>query len=157
MSFVTQPADIDELRLADEPPRDYVLRMATAKAQTVWDRLISPGNEGLDTAVPVLGADTIVMLNNRVFLKPVGRADAIAMLMALSGRRHKVLSAVAVCGDRGTHTGEPADKAGAYAIQGLGAVFVKSIQGSYSGVVGLPIAETMGLLEVYGICGWHSH
>ena len=121
----------------------------------------------------MIGADTAVVLENEVLGKPVDRSDAIAMLLSLSGRSHHVLTAVALRGSYGVETalsrtrvdfrkitrdealaywqsGEPGDKAGAYGIQGLGGLFVSSIDGSYSGVVGLPVFETSGLLAKAG-------
>ncbi|MGE0371214.1 MAG: nucleoside triphosphate pyrophosphatase, partial [Gammaproteobacteria bacterium] len=120
-----------------------------------------------------LGADTVVVLDGDVLLKPSGRAEALAMLARLSGRTHRVLSGVAVAGRRELtrlsesrvtfraiearereaywETGEPADKAGAYAIQGVGAVFVTRLEGSYSGVVGLPLGETAEMLALCGV------
>ncbi|MGD2113015.1 MAG: Maf family protein, partial [Gammaproteobacteria bacterium] len=125
-------------------------------------------------ALPVLAADTSVVVAGEVLGKPAGRAAAMRMLQRLSGSTHEVLSAVALAGGTGesvrvstSHvsfrtlterecaaywaTGEPADKAGAYAIQGLAAVFVTRIEGSYSGVVGLPLFDTAELLKEYGI------
>jgi len=164
-----EPAAVDEERFPHEPPRDYVLRLARAKALKV--RPHRPA------AQPVLAADTAVVLEQAVFGKPRDRGDACAMLAALGGRTHEVLTAVALAADGGVATalsvsavrlraltqaeqsaywnsGEPRDKAGAYAIQGLGAVFVESLTGSYSGVMGLPLFETAQLLESVGIpCG----
>lgn len=168
--FVVVPAHIDETRRAGEPATDYVRRMALDKAEKVWRE--SPPN-----GVPVLGADTAVVLGEDVLGKPADEDDAVAMLMRLSANRHLVLSAVALVGAHGHHlevvatqvdfraltaaecrrywaTGEPSDKAGAYAIQGLGAVFVRALTGSYSGVVGLPLAETYRLLRLCGISCW---
>lgn len=161
---VCAPA-LDEIRRAGESPPCYVRRMARAKAHTVAADL------------PVLAADTVVVLDGRVFGKPADRADGLAMLSALSGREHDVLTAVALCA-RGREdvclaqarvalrridpdeigayweTGEPADKAGGYGIQGIGGVFVRSIRGSYGTVVGLPLAETELLLRTAGIDTW---
>lgn len=164
-----EAAAVDEERLQDEPPRGYVLRLAREKALRVRSRR-PPGQ-------PVLAADTAVVLEESVFGKPRDRRDAFEMLAALGGRTHEVLTAVAlVVGeevatalsvsavrlrvlteaerDAYWHSGEPCDKAGAYAIQGLGAVFVEWLTGSYSGVMGLPLFETARLLEAAGIrCG----
>jgi septum formation protein len=129
--------------------------------------------------VPVLGADTILVSEGQVFGKPIDSSDFKAMFAALSGKTHSVLSAVAV--NNGTEslvllsetlvtfraitareimmywdTGEPKDKAGGYAIQGYGSIFVEHIEGSYSGVVGLPIAETYRLLTKYNVPIWQS-
>jgi septum formation protein len=163
------PADVDERRRPGEPPRDYVLRVARDKALQVRAR--RPASQ------PVLAADTAVVLDGEVYGKPRDRAHALDMLAALSGRAHEVLTAVALATSAGLasalsvstvslrplsateraaywETGEPRDKAGAYAIQGLGAVFVKSLHGSFSGVMGLPLFETARLLEAAGVpCG----
>ncbi len=166
--FTVCPADIDETPRASEPVECFVARMAREKAGAVLGR-------GL--AGPVLAADTIVVCDELALGKPRDRADALAMLERLSGRWHRVLSAVCLavggeihealtktevrfrplaCGEAAAYwaTGEPCDKAGAYAIQGLGGCLVQEIRGSYSGVVGLPLAETLGLLRDAGIpCG----
>jgi septum formation protein len=161
-------AHIDESVQAGERPHDYVQRMARTKAQTVREQ---------DRSLPVLGADTTVVLDGTVFGKPADRADALRMLGLLSGRTHEVLTAVALASTEGLsmrvsvssvrfrslaaeeiaaywETGEPHDKAGAYAIQGLGAVFVESLSGSFSGVMGLPLFETSELLRAAGVPCW---
>ena len=166
LSFTCGSADIDESALAGESARDMALRLACAKSRTVFD--------SGDHAVPVLGADTLVVLDDRIFGKPESREDALQMLSCLSGRTHKVVTGVAVMTGSGLATaisstevqfreigpdeataywqsGEPAGKAGSYAVQGLGGIFVRSIHGSYSGVVGLPIYETADLLCRAGI------
>jgi septum formation protein len=160
--------DIDEAVRPGEPAADYVVRMARAKARTVH-----PQRAGL----PVLAADTTVVIDQRICGKPADAEEAIAMLLQLSGRSHEVLTAVAlaVAGEishrvsrsevRFRHlsvaeataywnTGEPRDKAGAYAVQGHGAVFVEHLSGSYSGVVGLPLFETAELLAGAGVSYW---
>jgi septum formation protein len=156
--------DVDESVLCAEVPAEYVLRLALAKARAGHD---------LDPALPVLGADTAVVVDGAILGKPGDRGEALAMLERLSAREHRVLTAVALVGEREatrlsvSHvrfravqpdeaaaywaTGEPADKAGAYAIQGLGALFVESLSGSYSGVMGLPLFETAELLRHAGI------
>ena len=162
--FTVRVADVDETPLADEDPADLVIRLAASKAGAV-------ARAGDEVA---LGADTEVVLDGRTFGKPGNEADALEMLAALSGRSHRVLTGVAVSGPGGTasalsdtevrfrdidpdearrywHSGEPRGKAGAYAIQGLGGLFVEAINGSYSGVVGLPVFETAGLLAGAGI------
>ena len=166
VSFRQQVADIDEIRGHNESAQDYVARLALEKARAVRDQ---SGNDEL----PVLGADTTVVLEGKVLGKPRDRAHAREMLQLLSGRRHEVLSAVALVGaseevcvnqssvwfrtlsaeeiDDYWRTGEPRDKAGAYAIQGLGAIFIKRLEGSYSGVMGLPLYETAQLLQKSGI------
>ncbi len=161
-----QPAAIDETPQAGEAPADYVLRMAEEKAAAVAATL--------PPAVPVLAADTTVVIEEDVLGKPADAMDALAMLARLSGRTHEVMTAVClsldgalqsecvttevtfVSLDRETceaylATDEPWDKAGAYAIQGRGAVLVKRIHGSYSNVVGLPLAETWQLLLAHGV------
>ncbi|MDE2337872.1 MAG: septum formation inhibitor Maf [Gammaproteobacteria bacterium] len=164
------PANLDENPLPAESPHDYVERLAVEKAMTVRHR---------GERLPVLAADTAVVLDGVVFGKPVDRADALAMLGRLSGRVHQVLTAVALASERSVEvrvsatsvrlrdltlaereaywqSGEPRDKAGGYAIQGYGAVFVESLSGSYSGVVGLPLAETAELLRAAGIAVWRG-
>lgn len=161
-------AHIDESHHSGERPHDYVQRMARTKAHTVWEQ---------DLSLPVLGADTTVVLDGRVFGKPADRADALHMLALLSGRTHEVLTAVALASKEGLsmrvsvsavrfrtigademaaywETGEPRDKAGGYAVQGLGAVFVESLTGSFSGVMGLPLFETFELLREAGVPAW---
>lgn len=166
-------AEIDETPRAGEPPGDYVARLAAAKARAAVDA------ERVPPAFPVLAADTTVVLDGSIFGKPAGEADCVAMLTALAGRRHAVLTAVALWHDgqlreatgasyvtfraidpaecrRYWATGEPAGKAGAYAIQGLGAVFVRSLEGSFSNVMGLPLFETSALLDAAGVQRWQS-
>jgi septum formation protein len=161
-------AHVDESLLPDESPADYVARLARLKATTVRER---------GEALPVLAADTTVVLDGSVIGKPADRADGLAMLAALAGRTHEVLTAVALATGRGValhvncssvrfrnveraemeaywETGEPRDKAGGYAIQGYGAVFVAELRGSYSGVMGLPLFETAELLRAAGIRCW---
>ena len=162
VEFQCLDIDIPEVRKPGEPPEAFVKRMAVEKAQAGL-RMVQVQNAF------VLGADTIVLLDNQIMGKPKDRNDGLAMLSRLSGRKHKVLSAVAL-----THalitsvelsisevefreinaeerelywdSGEPADKAGAYGIQGIGAIFIKHLSGSYSGVMGLPLYETGKLL-----------
>lgn len=164
LEFTAAGADVDETPVAGEPAEAMVLRLAEAKARA----------GGGDAATVVIGADTAVVLDGAMFGKPRDGADALAMLAALSGRRHRVLTGVAVKSPQGItsvlsmsevefreidpdeaqaywQSGEPADKAGAYAVQGLGGVFVSSIAGSYSGIVGLPVFETTALLKRAGI------
>jgi septum formation protein len=160
-------ANIDESRLAGESPADYVTRLSRAKAERIWNRLNG------DDVRPVLGADTTVALGDEIFSKPRDRDDGIAMLQRLSGVTHQVYTAVALCHAATTthrlsvsqvsfkplsleecaiywNSGEPADKAGGYAVQGLAASFITNINGSYSGVMGLPLAETSELLSSIG-------
>jgi septum formation protein len=160
-----RPVDVDETPRAGELPADFVRRVALEKATEAW-------RAGADGRL-VLGADTAVVADGEIFGKPAGGDDARAMLRRLSGRSHEVLTAVAVVleGERDcllstsrvtfrplseeeirryVATGEPADKAGAYAIQGLAAVFVERLEGSFSGVMGLPLYETARLLARFG-------
>lgn len=159
---------VDEVRQAGETPEDFVQRMAVEKA-------LAGLQAAPDDTRPVMGADTVVVLDAVLLGKPQDRADGIAMLQQLSGRSHWVMSAVALVGP-GTggvaiirlntsnvtfrdlsqaeceaywETGEPADKAGAYAIQGQAAAFITRLEGSYSGVMGLPLYETAELLQIY--------
>jgi septum formation protein len=168
MRYELLRVDIPEVRDSAESPEEYVLRVALAKARAGRARLVA-GN-----TTPVLGADTEVVINGEVLGKPRDRDEAIAMLQRLAGREHLVLSAVAVVsgeeersrlsvshvrfrpiGDDEAlaywHTGEPADKAGGYAIQGRAALFIERLEGSYSGVMGLPLFETAQLLESFGL------
>lgn len=158
--------DIDETALPDENAGDLALRLAREKACAV-DPHEYPG-------LPILAADTVVVVDEQIFGKPTSEEHALAMLAALSGRVHWVLTAVALrragdCETRLSETevrfrdinpdearaywqsGEPVGKAGAYAIQGYGGVFVEKVIGSYSGVVGLPVFETAELLKSAGI------
>lgn len=157
--FVATPAEVDETPLPGESAHAFVQRMAEAKAAAVWTQYKD---------LPVLGSDTAVVLDGRILGKPVDREDAIAMLMALSGRSHQVLTGVALqqrnleyvlSESRVTFrpvepeeahaywdSGEPGDKAGGYAVQGLAAVFIERIEGSYSGIMGLPLFETSRLI-----------
>ena len=163
------PADIDESRLLGEAPQTYVARLARAKAHAVALRLAS--------LLPVLAADTIVAVDDAVLGKPRDRDDALAMLALLSGRWHNVFTAVAlhaagvvsdvlsstrVCfrpispeeAEAYWRTGEPLGKAGAYGIQGIGGIFATRIEGSFTGVVGLPVAEVETLLRGAGLNTW---
>ena len=166
-----RPVDIDESALPGEAPAHYALRLAQEKARALWDRL--PVAERR----PVLAADTTVALGAAILGKPGDRADAVAMLQRLSGCVHEVHTAIAVLHDGGADsrlststvafrtlnaqeiawywdTGEPADKAGAYAVQGKAAIFIRQLTGSYSGVMGLPLFETWELLApVLGLNG----
>jgi septum formation protein len=162
--------DLDESPLPSENPYIYVERMAKMKAEI---GVLRARQRALPT-MPLLGADTIVVFNGTIFGKPTDQADAKRMLKLLSGTTHEVLTGVAVTdGTRLLHdtcisrvrfrdlteaeidayiaTSEPLGKAGAYAIQGIGAIFVERLEGSYSGVMGLPIFETSMLLSRFGI------
>lgn len=160
------PVDLDERVLPGESAPSYVMRLAEQKALA--------GQKRSGTGLPVLGSDTSVVFNGKILGKPKDRRQAIRMLMQLSGQTHQVMTGVAVCqqdrvqsiisvtdvsfrvlseGECHTYcdTGEPFDKAGGYGIQGLAAVFVRSVSGSYSNVVGLPLFETAELLKQFGI------
>ncbi len=169
------PCEIDETPVANEEPQAYVERMARKKAEAGWQYVKQTGLPDY----PVLAADTSVILGKKILGKPENSQHACDMLLALSGTCHEVITAVAVYSDRNVEvtisrtkvrmttfskdvakkyiaTGEPNDKAGAYGIQGFGAVLVDSIEGSYSGVVGLPLKETAELLNTFGISPWHA-
>jgi septum formation protein len=173
VSYVVRPADLDEAERAGESPAEYVERLARAKAEWVWQARQQARLEPL----PVLGSDTTVTVDGLVLGKPQDEAALLNTFARLSGREHEVLSAVALVTASGIQarlsrtrvrfrivtsdearsywaTGEPCDKAGGYAIQGYGAVFIESIAGSYSGVMGLPLAETAELLVAAGVQVW---
>lgn len=156
--------NVEECRQQEESAEDYVQRLSLDKA-------LAGARLAADS--PVLGADTIVVLERRVLEKPASEEESVAMLLALSDSTHQVMTAVSVVyGDQKMtrlsttlvsfrriseaearsywQTGEPRDKAGSYGIQGLGAVFVERIEGSYSGVVGLPLFDTANLLAQLG-------
>lgn len=158
IAFQRLPQNIDESIQADEAPRVYASRLALEKARAGWASALRTDN------LPVLGADTIVVINNIILGKPKDKADALRMLALLSGKTHEVITAIAVV--QGEHvvsacsisrvtfsevtslmaeayweSGEPVDKAGAYAIQGGAARFITNIEGSYSGIMGLPLYE----------------
>jgi septum formation protein len=168
LTFEVRPSDADEARDGDEPPKEYAKRVAIAKATAVA-RGCRPGEW-------VLGADTIVVIDGEVLGKPESDAAARGMLKMLGGRWHEVTTAVALCEaggallgaivvtsrvkmrpielrtlERYVATGEGRDKAGGYAVQGIGSGLVSAIEGSYSSVVGLPAAETLQLLERHGV------
>jgi septum formation protein len=163
---VGEQADVDESTLSGEKPAAYVERMARAKAEAGWRRMLQ---RNLPIA-PVLAADTTVSYEGRIFGKPANREQAEEMLGTLSGKRHEVLTAVALKNHdqlefalsssevlfktlsrdeiaQYVGSGESDDKAGAYAIQGRAARFVVELRGSYSGVMGLPLYETSQLLD----------
>ena len=164
-------ADTDETVKPGELPDDYVVRVTQLKARAAWERVVM--RRGL-RRMPVLAADTTVAIGDEIYGKPADREDAVRILMALSGTQHRVLTAVAVAMDDRMElalnvslvtfsqvaedrirtyvdSGEPFDKAGAYAIQGRAGAFVERIEGSYSGVMGLPLFETAALLRQFGV------
>ena len=164
-------AETDEAILAGEPADDYVRRVALMKADAAWQRVVN--RHGL-RRMPVLTADTTVALAGEVLAKPADRADAERMLRLLSGTQHRVYTAVALRLEERVElalseslvtfahldaariaayaaTGEPFDKAGAYAIQGRAGAFVERLEGSYTGVMGLPLYETVNLLRLFGL------
>lgn len=161
--------DTDETPYSEELPEDYVQRVCKDKANAGW-RALQFRNLPL---FPVLAADTTVILDGKIIGKPLNREQATDTLRVLSGRQHRVLTAVAVVYDKRIEirlsaskvtfarlseerirryilTNEPLDKAGAYAIQGNAAAFIQHIEGSYSGVMGLPLFETAELLQIFG-------
>jgi septum formation protein len=168
--FKPLAVEIDEIWDSIEPVRDYVVRLAIEKAQAGWRKISET------KPLPVLGADTAVVLDDAILGKPSHRDEGLAMLACLSGRCHHVYTAMALIvppGDKRqlrinlsrVHfrplttsdmeaywaTGEPLGKAGGYAIQGLAAAFIERIEGSYSGVMGLPLYETAELLSLIGV------
>ena len=163
LKFSVRPSDIDEHLFDDEQPGNYVQRLAIEKAsvQKTQDQL-------------VIAADTIVLIDQSILGKPTDKAQGLEMLMRLSGRSHQVMTGVALSGPGGLITqtvvstvrfkpfdrafaerywasGEPKDKAGSYGVQGLGAVFIEHLEGSYSNVMGLPLFETAQMLETMGV------
>jgi septum formation protein len=167
---IIHPVTLDETPFPDEIPLAYVQRLAAEKSALCFTSL-----EAIlkNVELPILAADTAVVLDDKIMGKPKGQEDGIAMLTQLSGQTHKVYTALSLRGKQHWqavsitevtfrslteyeilaywNTGEPGDKAGGYAIQGLGGLFVESIKGSYSGVMGLPLFETAGLLTKQGI------
>lgn len=162
------PVAVDESVDGAETPEKYVTRLAALKADTLWQSL--PGDQRL----PVLGSDTSVVVDRTILGKPADEGDCLRMLQLLSGRTHQVHTAIAVRSAAGSEvrlsvsdvtfrdlskaemraywqTGEPADKAGGYAVQGRGAIFIRHIAGSYSGIMGLPLFETAELLAAHRI------
>ena len=169
VEFEAMPSNILEVRQTEESPADYVLRVARDKARFVAKQVHERGLP----VFPVLGADTEVVLDGEILGKPQDRVHGMALLRRLAGRTHEVLSAVCVVDSGSEHTAlstsrvtfsplteaeiahywetdEPADKAGAYAIQGKAAAFIERLEGSYSGVMGLPLHELAGILKKIG-------
>lgn len=172
VSCQIRPVDICEAVQPGESPHAYVERLALEKAQTCMDLLNR-------SEVVVLGSDTAVVVDNHILGKPVDEEDAVRMLTQLSGRTHQVMTSVGLVSTTQKQvevvvtdvrfreiseaeiraywqTGEPADKAGSYGIQGLAAVFVEQMKGSYSAVVGLPLAETAQMLSKAGVPVWQT-
>jgi septum formation protein len=166
-----QDAETSEIPYPGEHPDDYVRRVTRLKAETAWKRVSE--RKGLKR-MPALAADTTVALANEILGQPADRADAARMLRLLAGTRHRVLTAVAVAFEgrldmrvSETHvtfgplderrieayasSGEPFDKAGGYGIQGRAGAFASRLEGSYSGVMGLPLFETAALLREFGV------
>ncbi|OIQ82060.1 Maf-like protein YhdE [mine drainage metagenome] len=171
VTFEVLPSDVDEAVLADEAPEHYVMRLARAKAIVCVQHLAAHGMPSR----PVLAADTTVCIDGLILGKPENDADAVAMLRRMSDRWHVVHTAIALATRERIEvalsstqvemaplteaeiaayvaSGEPRDKAGSYGIQGLAGTFVRRIEGSYSGVMGLPIYETAQLLNKFGVC-----
>ncbi len=172
VNFVSEPQNIIEEKRIDESPEKFVKRMAEEKASSAFSKR-------KEKDIVVVASDTIVVCDKRVLGKPKDKSDGIKMLLTLSNKTHRVLSAVTVANTlryKSTvsetsvsfreiseieaecywDSGEPEGKAGGYAIQGCGAVFVQSINGSYSGVMGLPLFQTAQLLSEFGIHSWQS-
>lgn len=168
--FEVLPADIDETPFELEKPEEYVIRMAREKAEAVIDK------HQLALRDLVIASDTSVVLGDTILGKPINFEDANNMLRALSGKTHRVMTSLCVCNgglnrvatrnvvtdvtfrdisdleiQQYWSTGEPTDKAGAYAIQGIGSIFVSHISGSFSAVVGLPLFELSQLLSEFGV------
>lgn len=167
LDFEVAPSSVEELRGEAEDPESYVLRLSQEKAGEVSTR--RPG-------AWVIGADTTVYIDGSILEKPSDRADAARMLRTISGRIHTVFTGVTLLGPSGSHneskvvatevtmisltdeeitwyvgTGEPMDKAGAYAVQGVGAMFISSINGNYTNVVGLPLSVLFDMMRRAGI------
>ena len=166
ISFTLLEVDVPEVREVNESAEDFVQRLALDKARAGWQRS--------DKSCPVLGADTIVVLGGDILGKPASPTDAEAMLLSLSGKQHTVMTAIAMVNAEKERirlncsqvlfreiseteiknyvsSGEPLDKAGSYAVQGRAAVFIERLEGSYSGVMGLPLFETADLLREFTI------
>lgn len=170
VSFIKRPANIDESVLPGEKADKYVRRMAEAKAKKNTDKTSN---------MPVLGADTIVLIDDAILGKPIDREQALRYLSILSDRTHSVLTSVALVREDRCEsiiaraevtfrkilkreailyweTGEPKDKAGGYGIQGIGGIFIKRIEGGYGTVMGLPILETEKLLRLFEVDTWRD-
>jgi len=170
--FDVRVANVDESHHAGESAEKYVQRLASEKANAIWQSLSEQHR------LPVLGADTTVSIAGEILGKPADRDEGIAMLRRLSGQQHEVISGIALIGGKHSvcvnvsqvrfrelsdaeieaywDTGEPQDKAGGYAIQGYAAAFISELHGSYSGVMGLPLYETARLLSAFNVPIWQS-
>ncbi|MDH5359245.1 MAG: Maf-like protein [Gammaproteobacteria bacterium] len=172
VTFETLSPDIPEHVLAAESPEEYVCRLAAEKARA---GLLMLNEIPSDETILLLGSDTSVVVDGTILGKPQGQEDGLAMLARLSGRSHQVMTAVSLINNQGRQqtelnisevqfrqissaemerywfSGEPVDKAGSYAVQGLGAIFIEHLNGSYSAVMGLPLFETAQLLESFGL------
>lgn len=173
IEFVVRPANIPEVRLPDESPKGFAERMAQEKARTIRDNVETahPGNKN---SLAILGADTVVVIGNEVLGKPANSGDAARMLRLLSGREHSVITGVCLSGETFEDvrsettivyfgelgesdiksyikTGEPMDKAGAYAIQGMASRWISKIEGDYNNVVGLPVDLVLQMLREHGV------
>jgi len=166
VSFQLVAVAIDETPLSNESPEDFVIRMALEKARAAWRR---------DMQKPLLSADTIVIIDGQIIGKPKNKDDFLNIMQSLSARTHQVMTAVAMTSadkaadyrlnvsevsfrdissleaERYWRSREPQDKAGGYAVQGLGALFIREIRGSYSGIMGLPLFETAELLAEFNV------
>jgi septum formation protein len=184
LTFEVRVTDVDEGVLQDELPARYVERLAVAKARAGFEAVCESGKDsgndsGNEKRPVVIGADTIVSLDDEILGKPCGQTEGIAMLLRLSGRAHEVLTGVAaydgeqlescvvvttvhfrrISADEAAaywQTGEPIDKAGGYGIQGIGGIFAERLEGSYSAVVGLPVEQTEKLLRLLNIDTWST-
>ena len=171
LTFTIDAPDVDESLQDEETPESYVTRLSVAKAKTIFDRCLGDKPDG--PAPVVIAADTTVEAMGNVLGKPGSKKEGLAMLTALSGKQHRVLTGVTIFSQHIDtfcvisvvqfrellpeemlyywNTGEPKDKAGGYGLQGLGAAFVESITGSYTNVIGLPVSETVLGLRKAGI------
>ncbi|MFT5718579.1 MAG: septum formation protein [Oleiphilaceae bacterium] len=182
VSFNIHSADIDERPLHSEQPSKYVYRMAKSKAYEAWKQMSASSDFLIEERLLVLASDTSVVLGDEIFGKPESKLEFIRMMKCLSGQKHEVITNVhaleivasGIKSEKALsvntkvsfkpltlkeiewywRTGEPADKAGGYGIQGRGALFVECIEGSYSAVVGLPLKETAELLADYHVDIW---
>jgi septum formation protein len=177
IEFVVQPANIPEIPMLSESPKEFAERMAREKARAIWnDATHSLQRAQKREATTVLGADTVVAVEDQVLGKPRDTEDAARMLRLISGRKHFVITGVCLLADgfedvrsettpvyfselsepeirRYVDSGEPMDKAGAYAIQGLALRWISKIEGDYNNVVGLPVDLVLRMLREHGVAG----